>query len=187
MTGLALVVLVVLIGLWLSSTYNSLIKLKISSASAFSDIDVQLKQRHDLIPNLVSTVQGYAKQEEKTLTSVIAARNAATSAQGQGIEAQQNAENQLSSTLRQLFALSESYPDLKSSEGFLKLQGELADLEEQIESARRYYNAVVRDFNTAIAVFPTILIAGSLNFKEKSFFELDTKEERMVPQVSFGA
>jgi len=185
--GLFIFIAVVLIvALWWIATYNDLIKLRISGANAWSDIDVQLKQRRDLVPNLVSTVQGYAKQEEKTLTSVIQARNAAISAEGKGVEVQQKAENQLSSTLRQIFALSESYPDLKASEGFLKLQAELSDLEQEIESARRYYNAIIRDFNTAIAVFPSIIVAVSMNFKERNFFELDSPEERIVPQVDFG-
>lgn len=177
---------VVIIALWWIATYNGLIKLRISGANAWSDIDVELKQRRDLVPNLVSTVQGYAKQEEKTLTSVIQARNAAISAEGQGVEAQQKAENQLTSTLRQIFALSESYPSLKASDGFLKLQTELSDIEEKIELARRYYNAVVRDYNTAISIFPSLVVAASMNFKERSFFELDSPEERSAPPVSFG-
>jgi len=166
--------------------YNSLIKLKNRVEEAWSDIDVQLKRRYDLIPNLVSTVKGYAKHEEGTLTKVTEARTAAMNAQAQGdTKAQAQAENMLSSTLKSIFALSESYPDLKANTNFLELQRELSDTENKIQASRRFYNGNVRDFNTKLQVFPTNMIAGMLGFKERDFFEIEDAKEKENVKVDF--
>ena len=182
--------MVVLIGLilvilfWVIRLFNSLIQLKVRSENAWSDIDVQLNRRYDLIPNLVTTVEGYARHERTTLESVIAARAKAMGAQG--VDQKGQAENFLTNTLKSLFAVSENYPQLKANENFLKLQSALSEIEETIQSARRYYNAVVRDFNTQLEIFPNNIFAGPLNFKERDFFQLDVPEtERKAPQVKF--
>jgi len=180
-----LAVLFVGLFLWLMSSYNGLVKLKVQAENAWADIDVQLKRRHDLIPNLVETVKGYAGHEKQTLEGVIAARNRAVSAQGPAAQAE--AEGILSGALRQLFALSEAYPQLRAVESFADLQKRLNDLEETIQNARRYYNAVVRDYNTDIQQFPSNIVAGMFHFTEREFFELKDEAERAVPKVSFGA
>jgi len=179
-----LAVLFVGLFLWLMSSYNGLVKLKVQAENAWADIDVQLKRRHDLIPNLVETVKGYAGHEKQTLEGVIAARNRAVSAQGPAAQAE--AEGILSGALRQLFALSEAYPQLRAVESFADLQKRLNDLEETIQNARRYYNAVVRDYNTDIQQFPSNIVAGMFHFTEREFFELKDEAERAVPKVSFG-
>jgi LemA protein len=166
-------------------TYNQLVGLRQRSEEAWSDIDVQLKRRTDLVPNLIETVRGYAAHERTTLDQVVSARGAAVSAQTQETRAQ--AENQLTGALRQLFALAESYPDLKANESFRALQGSLGEIEETIQSSRRYYNAVVRDFNTTIDSFPSNQIALFFRFVKRQYFELDRPEERQVPRVSFGS
>jgi LemA protein len=163
--------------------YNGLVKLKVQCDNAWSDIDVQLKRRYDLIPNLVETVKGYAAHEKGTLEGVIAARNSAMSAQGPAAKA--DAENMLTSALRQVFALAEAYPQLRAVESFTQLQGTLNQLEDSIQNARRYYNAVVRDLNTKIAEFPSNMIANMFNFKPREFFEVSTPAERETPKVSF--
>lgn len=163
--------------------YNGLVKLRVQCDNAWSDIDVQLKRRYDLIPNLVETVKGYAAHEKGTLEGVIAARNAAMSAQGPAAKA--GAENMLTSALRQVFALAEAYPQLRAVESFTQLQGTLNQLEDSIQNARRYYNAVVRDLNTKIAEFPSNLIANMFNFKPREFFEVSAPAEREAPKVSF--
>lgn len=173
---------ILFIVLWLILTYNRLIKLKIMTEQAWSDVDVQLKRRHDLIPNLVETVRGYASHERSTLEEVVKLRNSAIGATTP--EAKFEAENMLTKALRQLFALAENYPDLKASANFQRLQEELAKIEETISQARRYFNAVIRDYNTAISVFPNNLIAGLLGFSRKMFFETE-EEQRAVPQVKF--
>jgi LemA protein len=166
--------------------YNSLIKLKNRVDEAWSDIDVQLKRRYDLIPNLIETVKGYAKHEEGTLTKVTEARNAAMQAQAGGdAKAQAEAENMLSSTLKSIFALSENYPDLKANTNFLELQRELSDTENKIQASRRFYNGNVRDFNTKLQVFPTNLIANMLGFKSRDFFEITDEKEKENVKVSF--
>lgn len=166
--------------------YNSLITLKNRVAEAWSDIDVQLKRRYDLIPNLIETVKGYAAHESTTLENVTAARTAAMSAQASGdAKAQQAAENALSSTLKSIFALSESYPDLKANQNFLELQKELSDTENKIQASRRFYNGNVRDFNTKLQVFPTNLIANMLGFTAREFFEVENEAERENVKVSF--
>jgi LemA protein len=155
---------------------------------AFSDIDVQTKQRHDLVPNLVETVKGYAGHERGTLEAVVKARNAAVTAQGGGVAAQAAAENALTGALRQLFALSESYPDLKASQNFQQLQAELSDLENKIAAARRFFNNAVQEYNTGIQQFPAALVAGSLGFTPKEFFDVGAeqrKELEQAPQVKF--
>lgn len=162
--------------------YNGLVKLKVQADAAWSDIDVQLKRRYDLVPNLVETVKGYASHERGTLEAVIEARNRAMSTEGPAAKAQ--AEGELTSTLRSLFALAESYPQLRAAENFSQLQASLADIEDAIQNARRYYNAVVRDLNTKILQFPSNVIARAFNFHEREFFEMP-ETERSVPRVSF--
>lgn len=162
--------------------YNGLVRLKVQADSAWSDIDVQLKRRHDLVPNLVETVKGYAGHERGTLEAVVSARSRAMSAQAPAERAQ--AENMLTGALKSLFALAEAYPQLRAAENFGALQKSLADIEEAIQNARRYYNAVVRDLNTRILQFPSNLIARSFGFREREFFEMEAGE-RSVPKVSF--
>ena len=170
--GLAVVGVLVL---FLISLYNGLVKANVRVDEAWSDITVQLKRRYDLIPNLVETVKGYAKHEKETLQAVIDARNAALNAMsGQNtVAAAAKAENAFESTLKSLFALSESYPDLKANQNFLQLQDELVDSEDKIQAARRFYNSAVRDFNIRVKTFPSNIFAGMLGFKEREFFELD--------------
>jgi LemA protein len=176
-------VLVLLI-IFLIGMYNGLVRLKVQTDNAWADIDVQLKRRYDLIPNLVETVKGYAAHEKGTLEAVINARNRAMSATGPADKAQ--AENVLSGALKSLFALSEAYPQLRAIEGFTSLQNSLSQIEETVQNARRYYNAVVRDLNTKILQFPSNIFAGMLGFKQREFFEVGSAAEREAPKVSFG-
>ncbi len=169
--------LVLLVG-WLVAVYNGLVTLKNRTDEAWSDIDVQLKRRYDLIPNLLETVKGYAAHEAGTLEKVVQARNMAMNAQGTAEKAQ--AENMLSNTLKSIFALSESYPNLKANENFAQLMTELKDTEDKIQAARRFFNANVRDFNTKIEVFPNNLIAAKLQFKKYEFFEANGQEREAV-------
>lgn len=164
--------------------YNGLIKSKNQTQEAWSDIDVQLKRRYDLIPNLVETVKGYAKHEDKVFKEVTEARNMAINAGN--VEDQAKAENILSGTLKSLFAVAENYPDLKASDNFGKLQDELSDTENKIQAARRFYNGNVRDFNTKLQVFPNNVIAGMFNFKKFAFFEIEDAKERENVKVSFN-
>jgi LemA protein len=169
---------------WAISIYNKLVRLRNTSQSAWSDIDVQLKKRYDLIPNLVETVKGYAAHERTVLEKLTAARSAGLQASGPSETAK--AENQFRESLKSLFAVAEAYPDLKANQNFLQLQTQLKELEDGIESARRYYNAVVRDFNTAIEQFPSNLIAARFKFVQRDFFELETPEaERKLVRVTF--
>jgi LemA protein len=163
--------------------YNALVRLRVQSDNAWADVDVQLKRRYDLIPNLFETVQGYAGHEKGTLEAVIQARNRAIAAEGPAAKAE--AEGMLGQALRQLFALAEAYPQLRAVESFTQLQATLAELEDAIQNARRYYNAVVRDLNTRIHQFPSNLVAGGFGFREREFFELGSEAERQPPQVSF--
>jgi LemA protein len=182
---MALIVVLIIVALLIIFTigmYNSLVRLKVQCDNAWADIDVQLKRRYDLIPNLVETVKGYAAHEKTTLEGVVAARNQAMTAEGP--EAQ--AEGMLTAALRQVFALAEAYPQLRAVESFTQLQQTLNSLEDNIQNARRYYNAVVRDFNTKIAQFPTNILAGMFNFKAREFFEISAPAEREAPKVSFG-
>jgi LemA protein len=163
--------------------YNGLVRLRVQSDNAWADIDVQLKRRYDLIPNVVETVKGYAAHEKGTLEAVINARNKAMGAQGPAAKAE--AENILTGALRQLFALAEAYPQLRAVESFQQLQKTLGEIEEAIQNARRYYNAVVRDLNTKIAQFPSNIVASLFNFKAREFFELADAAQREAPKVSF--
>ena len=166
------------------SIYNKLIRLRNTSQSAWSDIDVQLKKRYDLVANLVETVKGYATHERTLLEKLAAARSAGMQASGPVETAK--AENMFRDTLKSLFAVAEAYPDLKANQNFQQLQAQLKDLEDGIESARRYYNAVVRDLNTAIEQFPSNLIASRYQFEQRDFFELETPETESKPvKVSF--
>lgn len=177
-----IIVLLVLVAIGM---YNGLITLKNRVDEAWSDIDVQLKRRHDLIPNLVETVKGYAAHESATLENVIKARNEAMTAQAGGNPAEvEKAENVLSSSLKTIFALSESYPDLKANQNFLELQRELTDTEDKIMASRRFYNGNVRDFNTKLQVFPTNLFGKMLGFAARTFFEAAESEKAPV-EVKF--
>ncbi len=180
-----LAVVIVIVFFAVISIYNGLVRLRVQSENAWADIDVQLKRRHDLIPNVVETVKGYAAHEKGTLEGVISARNRAISAQGPAAKAE--AEGMLTGALRQLFALAEAYPQLRAVESFNQLQATLNEIEDTVQNARRYYNAVVRDFNTKIEQFPSNIIAGMFAFKEREFFELKDAGEREVPKVSFGS
>lgn len=168
---------------WLIAVYNGLIKLKNRVDEAWSDISVQLKRRHDLIPNLVNTVKGYASHERELFEKVTQARAQAISAKSPQDQAQ--AENALSDTLKSLFAVSEAYPDLKANQNFLELQKELTDTEDKIQASRRFYNGNVRDFNTKIQVFPNNLVAGMLKFEKYEFFEIE-EGEKALPEVDFS-
>ena len=183
MFGWLLLGILVLLILFAIGTYNGLVRLKVQCDNAWADIDVQLKRRYDLIPNLVETVKGYAAHEKGTLEAVINARNRAMSPTGPADKAA--AENMLSGALKSLFALSEAYPQLRAIEGFTSLQNSLSQIEDNVQNARRYYNAVVRDFNTKILQFPTNLFAGMLGFKQREFFEVSSVAERAAPKVSF--
>jgi LemA protein len=184
MFGLVLLAILVLLVFFGIGMYNSLVRLKVQCDNAWADIDVQLKRRYDLIPNLIETVKGYAAHEKGTLEAVINARNRAMSATGPADKAA--AENMLSGALKSLFALSEAYPQLRAIESFTSLQNSLTQIEDTVQNARRYYNAVVRDLNTKILQFPTNIIAGMLGFKQREFFEVSSAAEREAPKVSFG-
>jgi len=177
-----IIALIIVAIFWLIGVYNSLIKLRNQTDEAWSDIDVQLKRRYDLIPNLVETVKGYAKHERELFENVTKARTAAMGAKT--VDEQGKAENMLSGTLKSLFAVAENYPALKANENFAKLQDELSDTENKIQAARRFYNGNVRDFNTKIQVFPNNMLAGMLGFKAYDFFEIDEGEKENV-KVSF--
>src|SRR5579863_6172410 len=185
MVGLILLGLIVLAIIFAIAMYNGLVRLKVQCDNAWADIDVQLKRRYDLIPNLVETVKGYAAHEKTNLEGVVAARNQAMTAEGPAAKAQ--AEGMLTAALRQVFALAEAYPQLRAVESFNQLQQTLNQIEDSIQNARRYYNAVVRDFNTKIAQFPSNILAGMFGFKPREFFEISAPAEREVPKVSFGA
>jgi len=171
---------------WLVATYNGLIKMRNRVQEAWSDIDVQLKRRYNLIPNLVETVKGYAKHEEGVFTKVTEARANAINAQKAGsAEQTAAADNMLSGALKSLFAVAENYPDLKANQNFLELQRELSDTENKVQASRRFYNGNTRDFNTKQQQFPTNLIASLFGFKPAEFFEVEGEEERKAPQVKF--
>jgi LemA protein len=181
---IVLVVIAVGLVLYLMTAYNGLVRLKVQCDNAWSDIDVQLKRRYDLIPNIVETVKGYAAHEKGTLEAVVAARNQAMSAQGPAAKGE--AEGMLTGALRQVFALAEAYPQLRAVESFTQLQSTLSQIEDTLQNARRYYNAVVRDFNTMIEQFPSNIVAGMGHFKEREFFQVSAPAEREAPKVSFG-
>ncbi len=178
-----IIALAALLIFWLWGTYNSLIRGRNQTNEAWSDIDVQLKRRYDLIPNLVETVKGYATHEREVFENVTKARGQAMNAQG--AQAKGQAENVLSGALKSLFAVAENYPQLRASENFAKLQDELSDTENKIQAARRFYNGNVRDFNTKLQVFPTNLVAGTFGFKAREFFEIEAPAERSAVKVSF--
>jgi len=184
MIGWVILIALVVIAFILIGMYNALVRLKVQVDNAWADIDVQLKRRYDLIPNLVETVKGYAGHEKGTLEAVINARNRAMNATSPGEKAA--AENMLSGTLKSLFALSEAYPQLRAIESFTALQNSLSQIEDTVQNARRYYNAVVRDLNTKIQQFPTNIFAGMLGFKPREFFEVTSTTEREAPKVSFS-
>jgi LemA protein len=177
--------LIVLAAIWVFSIYNGLVAMRQRVNQSFADIDVQLRQRHDLIPNLVETVKGYAAHERGTLEAVVAARNAAMAAQGP--EAKVAAENVLTGALRQLFALAEAYPDLKAAANFQQLQSEIADLENKLAAARRFFNNAVQEYNTGIEQFPAVLFASAFGFHARGFFDVgeERKTLEQAPQVKF--
>jgi len=184
-TGWIVLGVIVVLVLWIIMIYNQLVAMRQRVGQAFADVDVQLKLRHDLIPNLVETVKGYAAHERGTLEAVVQARNAAVAAQGPAQQAA--AENMLTGALRQMFALAEAYPDLKANQNFQQLQAELSDVENKIAAARRFFNNSVQEYNTGIQQFPAALFAATLGFTQRTFF--DVGEERAVlekaPQVKF--
>jgi LemA protein len=183
MALIAVIIVLVVIAAVLAGIYNSLVQLRVRADSSWSDIDVQLKRRHDLIPNLVETVKGYAAHEKGTFENIARYRSAAMSASTPADRAA--AETQLTGALRGLFAVAENYPQLRASEEFTSLQNQLSQTEDNIQNARRYYNAVVRDLNTRIQTFPTNLLAGMFGFTPRQFFELDTPAERENVAVKF--
>jgi LemA protein len=177
------VIVAVAVAIWLVGTFNSLVRLRNRAKEALSDIDVQLKRRFDLIPNLVETVKGYMSHEKSVLENVTKARAAVAGTGGSPLDREQ-AEMQLSNTLKTLFAVSENYPDLKANANFLELQRELADTENKIQAARRFYNTMVMSLNTKVQSFPTNLIAKPFGFHEEKFFEAEESEKQPV-KVSF--
>ena len=181
--GIALIAIIVVVVLLLVVLYNGLAGLRVRADGAWSDIDVQLKRRHDLIPNLVETVKGYAAHEKGTFENIARYRSAAMSATTVDEKAQ--AEGQLTQALRGLLAVAENYPQLRASEQFTSLQSSLSQTEDAIQNSRRYYNAVVRDLNTKIATFPGNMIAGMFSFQPRQFFQTETAEDRATPVVKF--
>ena len=180
---IVVLIIIAAVGLWIVGAYNALVRSRNRVKESWSDIDVQLKRRYDLIPNLIETVKSYASHEQKTLDMVIQARSRAMGAQTVAEHAQ--AENMLSGALKSLFALSEAYPQLRAVESFAKLQDELSDTENKIQAARRFYNTNVMSLNTQIESFPTNLIAGQFGFKKEEFFQLENDKEREPVKVSF--
>ncbi len=183
---MALIIILILIGLAvliLAGMYNSLVQLRVRADSAWSDIDVQLKRRHDLIPNLVETVKGYAAHEKGTFENIAKFRSMAMQATGPADKAQ--AEGQLTGALKSLFAVAENYPQLQASQEFTALQGSLNSVEDNIQNARRYYNAVVRDYNTRVQSFPTNILAGMFGFSARQFFEMENASDRENVAVKF--
>ena len=184
-TGWVILGVIVVIVIWAISIYNGLVAMRQRTNQAFADIDVQLKLRHDLIPNLVETVKGYAAHERGTLEAVIAARNTAIAAPG--VEQKVAAENMLSGALRQLFALSENYPNLKANANFQQMQSDLSDIENKLAASRRFYNNAVQEYNTGIQQFPAALFAGIFGFSQRTFFDVggDRAQLEQAPSVKF--
>ena len=184
-TGWIILGVIVALVLWAITIYNGLVALRQRANQAFADIDVQLKQRHDLIPNLVEPVKGYASHERGTLEAVVQARNAAIAAPG--VEQKVAAENMLTSALRQLFALSEAYPDLKANTNFQQLQEELSDIENKLAASRRFFNNAVQEYNTGIEQFPAALFASTFGFTHRTFFDLGESRPQLeqAPSVKF--
>ncbi|MBP9771781.1 MAG: LemA family protein [Candidatus Pacebacteria bacterium] len=178
-------IVLALVIVWLIAMYNRFVRLQVRSDEAWSDIDVQMKRRYDLIPNLIETVKGYATHEREAFENVTRARAAAMGAQS--IDDHAKAENMLTGALKSLFAVAEAYPDLKANQNFLELQRELSDTENKIQAARRFYNGNVRDLNTAVQTFPSNLIAGMFGFSKRDFFDLDENPEAREPvKVQFN-
>ncbi len=169
---------------WIIFAYNNLVRMVNRAKEAWADIDVQLKRRYDLIPNLVNTVKGYATHESQAFEKVTQARAAAMGA-GNNLETKGQAENMLTGALKSVFAIAEAYPELKANQNFLSLQNELSDTENKIQAARRFYNGNVRDLNTSIEVFPSNVIAGIFNFGKMEFFQLDNEEAKQPVEVKF--
>ena len=187
MIALYIVIAVVLvIALFVGITYNSLVRLRNQTQNAWSQIDVQLKRRHDLIPNLVETVKGYASHERETLDAVTSARNLAQGAVGKGVGAQSKAEADLGGALSRLMAVVENYPDLKANQNFLALQEELTSTENKISFSRQFYNDSVLNYNNKTQMFPSNIVAGMTGFKTGEFFEIEVAAEREAPKVSFS-
>ena len=184
-TGWIVLGVIVVIVLWVIAIYNGLVTMRQRVNQAFADVDVQLKQRHDLIPNLVETVKGYAAHERGTLEAVIQARNAAMAAPG--VEQKVAAENMLTGALRQMFALAESYPDLKANQNFQQLQSDLSDIENKLAASRRFFNSAVQEYNTGIQQFPAALFAGIFGFSQRPFFDLGENRVQLeqAPSVKF--
>src|SRR5947207_2099813 len=184
-TGWIVLGVIVVFVLWIIMIYNQLVAMRQRVGQAFADVDVQLKLRHDLIPNLVETVKGYASHERGTLEAVVQARNNAVQAQQQaGPEQQAQAENVLTGALRQLFALSEAYPDLKANQNFLALQEELTATEGRVAYARQFYNDSVKDYNIKLEAFPSVIFARMMKYEKREYFEAD-EASREVPKVQF--
>jgi LemA protein len=184
--GNIVLLIIVAVAAYFIAIYNKFISLRAGIDAAWSDIDVQLKRRYDLIPALIDTVKGYKNYEADTLEKVIQARQHGLSANG--IDEKAAAANMLSGALSKLFALAEAYPDLKANENFLHLQGELSNLENTIQNARRYYNAIVRDYNAKTESFPDLFVAQKFNFKPRNYFELDESEAeaaKKMPKIAF--
>ena len=179
---LAIIVIVVV---FLALTYNRLVTLRQRVKEAFSDIDVQLKRRHDLIPNLVETVKGYAAHERGVFDEVTQARAGAIAAGAQGPQQRAAAEDMLTGALRSLFAVAEAYPQLQAVQEYKDLSENLRDTEDKIQFARRFYNGQVRDYNTALQTFPTVVLAGAMGFTSSEYFEVEAPSDREVPKVSF--
>ena len=181
--GIIIAIIIVAVVIWFVSTYNGLIKARNSVEEGYSTMDVYLKKRFDLIPNLVETVKGYAKHEKETLESIVAARTKVTNAGT--VEERAEAENQLSGALKTLFAVAEAYPDLKANTNFLDLQSQLQQVEQDIANARKYYNAVVKKYNNKCEMIPSSIVANMFNFKRKPMFEVDSAAERENVSVNF--
>ena len=180
---LGLLAILVAVGGWLVGIYNRLVRLKVACQDAWASIDVQLKRRYDLIPNLVETVKGYASHERETFEAVVKARQMGMDASNVGDQAQ--AENMISGALRKLFALAEAYPELKANENFAQLQEELSSTENKIAFSRQHYNSSVRQYNTRLESFPDNVVSGMFGFAPRDFFEIDVEAERETPQVKF--
>ena len=183
MVAIAVVVVLALVGIWVFTTYNSLVKLRNNVEEGFSTMDVYMKKRYDLIPNLVEVVKGYAKHEKETLTEVVNLRNSCISADG--INDKIKAEEKLASSLKTVFALAENYPDLKANANYIDLQQKLADIESEISQARKYYNSVVKMLNTKIEMFPSNFIAKKFKFEKAELFEITDAVERENVKVKF--
>ncbi len=184
MNNLVVIGLLVVVGIIVVVLYNQLATLRVRADAAWADIDAQLKRRYDLIPNLVETAKGYMRHERETLEKVTELRSQAIAARGPA--EQGKVENMLTQALRSVFAVAENYPQLRASENFAQLQSTLTEIEDKIQAARRYYNAVVRDYNTKVHVIPSSLVARIANFKEREYFELTSEEEREPVQVDFS-